>query len=160
MLVPLLIAVAGDVSGLAAHVARLGAVGAVAGDVAGLVAVVAGLVRAVAAALGAVPCDVPGLVTVVTRRLVRALRAFARYVSRAVTSVATVSLLLAVTREVSGAVALEALFALAVEARVTSALHASLGTLAGEVPRPVTLVAYARTHCRLDVKLLEHLNHY
>lgn len=54
---------------------------------AGLVAVVAGLVRAVAAALGAVPCDVPGLVAVVTRRLVRALRALARYVSRAVTSV-------------------------------------------------------------------------
>ena len=54
---------------------------------AGLVAVVAGLVGAVAAALGAVPCDVPGLVAVVTRRLVRALRALARYVSRAVTSV-------------------------------------------------------------------------
>lgn len=126
---------------------------------AGLVAVVAGLVGAIAPALGAVPCDVPGLVAVVTRRLVRTLRALARYVSRAVTSVATVSLLLAVSREVSGAVALEALFALAVEARVASS-DAALGTLAGEVPRPVALVAYARTHCRLDVKLLEHLNHY
>lgn len=55
---------------------------------------------------------------------------------------AIVSLLLAVPGEVSGAVALEALFTLAVEARVARG-HATLGALAGEVPRPVTLVAYA-----------------
>lgn len=52
---------------------------------AGLVAVVAGLVG-VAPALGAVPRDVPSLVAVVARRLVRALRTLARYVSRAITS--------------------------------------------------------------------------
>lgn len=87
MLVPLgLVAVAGDVSGLPAHVAGLGAVGAVARDVAGLVAVVAGLAGVVAPALGAVPRDVTGFVAVVARRLVGTLRALARYVSRAVTS--------------------------------------------------------------------------
>lgn len=126
---------------------------------AGLVAVVAGLVGAVAPALWAVPCDVPGLVASVTRRLVRTLRALTRYVSRAVTSVATVGLLLAIPCEVPSAVALEALFALTVETRVTSS-NTTLGALAGKVPCPVTLVAYTRTHCRLDVKLLEHLNHY
>lgn len=52
---------------------------------AGLVAVVAGLVG-IAPALGAVPRDVPSLVAIVARRLVGALRTFARYVSRAVTS--------------------------------------------------------------------------
>lgn len=146
MLVPLgLVAVAGDVSGLAAHVAGLGAVGAVARDVAGLVAVVAGLAGAVAPALGAVPRDVPRLVAVVTRRLVGALRALARYVSRAVTSVATVGLFLAVPREVPCAVTLEALLALAIEARVARG-HTTLGALPGEVPRPVAFVAYARTH--------------
>lgn len=88
MLVALgLVAVARDVAGLAAHVARLGAVGAVARDVAGLVAVVARLVGAVAPAFGAVPRDVPRLVARVARRLVGALRALARYVPRAVTSV-------------------------------------------------------------------------
>lgn len=144
MLVPLrLVAIAGDVSGLAADVAGLGAVRAVARDVSGLVAVVAGLAGAVAPALGAVPRDVTGFVAVVARRLVGTLRALARYVSRAVTSVATVSFLLAVPREVPGAVALEALFALAVEAGVATRGHAALGALASEVPRPVTLVAYA-----------------
>lgn len=76
-------------SGLAAHVARLGAVGAVARDVARLVAVVACLIGVVAPAFGAVAGDVPRLVAVVARRLVRALRALARYVSRAVTSATT-----------------------------------------------------------------------
>lgn len=86
MLVPLrLLAVARDVSGLPAHVAGLSAVGTIARDVAGLVAVVAGLVG-VAPAFGAVSRDVPSLVAVVARRLVRALRTLARYVSRAVTS--------------------------------------------------------------------------
>lgn len=85
-LVPLLLAVARDVARLAAHVARLGAVGAVARDVARLVAVVARLVGVIAPALGAVPRDVPGLVAVVARRLVGTLRALAGYVSRAVTS--------------------------------------------------------------------------
>lgn len=126
---------------------------------AGLVAVVARLIGAVASTLWAVPCDVPGLAAVVARRLVRTLRALARYVSRAVTSVATVGLFLAVACKVSSTIALEALFALAVEARIARR-HAALGTLAGEVPCPVTLVAYARTHPRLDVKLLEHLIHY
>lgn len=87
LVVPFLLAVPGDVAGLAADVAGLGAVGAVARDVPRLVAVVAGLVGAVAPALGAVPRDVPRLVAVVTRRLVRALRALARYVPRPVTSV-------------------------------------------------------------------------
>lgn len=129
---------------LAAHVAGLGAVGAVARDVAGLVAVVAGLVGRVAAALGAVPRDVPRLVARVARGLVRALGALARYVPRAVTSVATVGFFLAVTREVAGAVALEALFALTVEPRVARTnAAAALRALAGEVPRPVALVAYA-----------------
>lgn len=73
-------------AGLAANVARLGAVGAVARDVARLVAVVAGLVGVVAPALGAVARDVPRLIAVVAGRLVRTLRALARYVSRAVTS--------------------------------------------------------------------------
>jgi len=152
LVVPLLVAVARDVAGLAAHVARLGAIGAVARDVAGLVAVVAGLVRAVAPALGAVPRDVPRLVAVVAGRLVGALRALARYVPRAVTSVATVGFLLAVPCEVSGAVALEALFALAAEAGVSARRAAAPGpgaclrALPGEVPCPVTLVAYARTH--------------
>lgn len=87
MLVPLgVVAVARDMSGLAAHVAGLGAVGAVAGDVACLVAVVAGLAGGVAPALGAVARDVTGLVAVVARRLVGALRALARYVPRAITS--------------------------------------------------------------------------
>lgn len=90
VLVPLrLVAIARNVSGLAAHVAGLGAVGAVAGDVAGFVAVVAGLTRVVAPALGAVPRDVPRLVAAVARRLVGALRALARYVPRAVTPVHT-----------------------------------------------------------------------
>lgn len=143
MLVPLgLLAVARDVSGLAAHVASLGAVGAVAGDVPGLVAVVARLAGRVAPTLGAVPCNVSGLITVITRRLVRALRALARYVPRAVASVTTVSLLLAVACEVTGAVALEALFALAAEAGVARG-HATLRAFAGEVPRPVAFVAYA-----------------
>lgn len=87
MLIPLLVAVARDVSGLAAHVAGLGAVGAVARDVSGLVAVVAGLVGAVAAALRAVPRDVPSFVAVVARRLVGALRTLTRYMPGAVTSV-------------------------------------------------------------------------
>lgn len=86
-LVPLLFAVARDVPGLAAHVASLGAVGAVARDVTRLVAVITGLVGVVAPSLGAVPRDVPSLVAVVARRLVGALRALARYVPRAVTSV-------------------------------------------------------------------------
>lgn len=144
MLVPLLVAVAGDVSGLAAHVAGLGAVGAVARDVARLVAVVAGLVGVVAPALRAVPRDVPSLVAVVARRLVGTLRALARYVSRTVTSVATVGLLLAVPCEVSGAVAFETLFPLATEAGVAG--RSTLRAFTGEVPCPVALVAYARTH--------------
>lgn len=86
MLVPLFIAVAGDVPGLSAHIASLGAVGAVAGDVARLVAIITCLVGAIAPTLWAVPCDVPGLVAIITRRLVRTLRALTRYVSRAVTS--------------------------------------------------------------------------
>lgn len=53
---------------------------------AGLIAVVARLIRAVAPTLRAVPGDVPGLITVVARRLIRALCALARYVSRAVAS--------------------------------------------------------------------------
>lgn len=142
VLIPLLVAVARDMSGLAADVASLGAVGAVARDVPGLVAVVAGLVGVVAAALRAVPRDVPGFVAVVARRLVGALRALTRYVPRAITSVATVSLLLAVARKVPGAVALEALLPLPVEASVAGA-YATLRALAGEVPRPVALVAYA-----------------
>lgn len=108
---------------------------------AGLVAIVAGLVGAVAPALRAVPRDVPSLIAVVARRLVGALRALTRYVSRAVTSVATVSLLLAVAREVPGAVTLEALFALTIEARVAGG-HTALGAFASEMPRSVTLVAY------------------
>lgn len=72
-------------SGLAAHITGLGAVGAVARDVAGLVAVVAGLRARVTASLGAGPGDVTSLVAVVARRLVRALRALTRYVPRAVT---------------------------------------------------------------------------
>lgn len=56
--------------------------------------------------------------------------------------VTTVSLLLAVPGEVSGAVALEALFALAAEASIARG-HAALRTFAGEVPRPVAFVAYA-----------------
>lgn len=139
------VAVARDVARLAAHVARLGAVGAVARDVAGLVARVARLAGAVAAALRAVARDVARLVAVVARRLVGALRALARYVARPVTSVATVGFLLAVAREVSGAVALEALLALPVEPGVAGR-HAALRALAGEVAGPVTLVAYARTH--------------
>lgn len=55
---------------------------------AGLVAIVAGLVR-VTPALGAVSRDVPRLVAVVARRLIGALRALARYVSRAVASETT-----------------------------------------------------------------------
>lgn len=141
-----LVAVARDVPRLAAHVARLGAVGAVARDVAGLVAVVARLVGRVAPALGAVARDVPRLVARVARRLVGALRALARYVPRAVTPVATVGFLLAVAREVSGAVALEALLALPVEPGVAGA-DAALRALAGEVPCPVALVARAGTHC-------------
>lgn len=87
MLVSLgLLAVARDVSGLAAHVASLGAVGAVAGDVPGLIAVVTCLAGRVAPALGAVPRDVPRLVAVVAGRFIRALRALARYVPRAVAS--------------------------------------------------------------------------
>lgn len=57
--------------------------------------------------------------------------------------VATVGFFLAVTREVAGAVALEALLALTVEPRVARANAAALRALAGEVPRPVALVAYA-----------------
>lgn len=87
MLVPLgFVAVTRDVSGLAAHVAGLGAVRAVARDVSGLVAVVARLAGRVAPALGAVARDVTSLVAVVARRLVGALRALARYVPRAITS--------------------------------------------------------------------------
>lgn len=142
VLIPLLVAVARDVAQLAAHVARLGAVGAVARDVAGLVAVVARLVRVVAPAFRTVPRDVPSLVAVVARRLVRALRALARYVPRAVTSVATVGFLLAVAGEVADAVTLEALLPLSVEAGVAGA-HAALRALAGEMPCPVALVAYA-----------------
>lgn len=143
MLVPLVVvAVTRDVSGLAAHIAGLGAIGAVAGDVPGLVAVVARLAGGVAPALRAVARDVPSLVAVVARRLVGALRALARYVPRAVTSVATVGLFLAVPREMARAVAFEALFALAIEAGVARG-HAALGALAGEVPCPVALVAYA-----------------
>lgn len=44
----------------------------------------------------------------------------------------------------TGAVAFEALFPLAAEARVAG--RAALRALAGEVPRPVALVAYTRTH--------------
>lgn len=142
MLIPLLVAVAGDVAGLAAHVAGLGAIGAVARDVSGLVAVVACLVGVVAAALGAVPRDVPRFIAVVAGRLVGALRTLTRYMPRAVTSVATVGFLLAVAREMPGAVALEALLPLPVEPSVAGA-DASLRTLAGEVPRPVALVANA-----------------
>lgn len=142
MLVPLsFVAVARDVSRLPALVASLGAVGAVARDVAGLIAVVASLGGVVTPSLGAVPRDVPRLVAVVARRLVRALRALARYVSSAVTSVATVSFLLAVPRKMSDAVALEALLALAAEAGVTRT-HAALRALAGEVPGPVALVTH------------------
>lgn len=61
--------------------------------------------------------------------------------------VATVGLLLAVAREVAGAVALKALFALSVEAGVARRDAAALRALAGEVPGPVALVAHARTHC-------------
>lgn len=143
-----LITVARDVPRLAAHVARLGAVGAVARDVAGLVAVVARLVGRVPPALGAVTRDVPRLVARVARRLVRALRALTRYVPRAVTPVATVGFLLAVPRKVAGAVAFEALLALPVKPGVAGT-DAALRALAGKVPRPVALVARAGTHCNL-----------
>lgn len=67
--------------------------------------------------------------------------------SRAVTSVATVCLLLAIAREVTSAVTLEALFPLAAEARVAAdGAAAALRALPGEMPRPVAFVAYARTH--------------
>lgn len=56
--------------------------------------------------------------------------------------VTTVSLLLAVAREVSSAVAFEALLALPVKARVTGGNATPLCALTGEVPRAVTLVAY------------------
>lgn len=143
MLIPLLFTVARDVAHLAAHVARLGAVGAVARDVSRLVAVVARLVGVVAPALGTVPRDVPSLVAVVARRLVGTLRTLARYVSRAVTSVATVGFLLTVPCEMSNTVALETLLSLSVEAGVARADAAPLRALAGEVPCPVALVAYA-----------------
>lgn len=81
--------------------------------------------------------------------------------------VATVSFLLAVAREVAGPVALEALFALAAEARVAAGVAAAVapaaasaagraagGALAGEVPGAVAFVAHARTHCWNSVKLL------
>lgn len=141
-LVPRLVALARDVAGLAAHVARLGAVGTVAGDVAGLVAVIAGLRRRLSPPLGTVPCDVARLVAVVTRRLVRALCALARYVPRAVTSVATVSLFLAIPRKVSCAVALEALLTLPIETGIPRH-HAPLRAFAREMPGPVALVANA-----------------
>lgn len=149
-LVPVgVVAVARDVARLAANIAGFGAVGAVARDVPRLVAIVARLPRRVAPALGAVPRDVPRLVAIVARRLVRALRALARYVTRPITSVATVSLFLAISGEVPCAVALEALLALAVEARVARRHSAALRALPREVPRPITLVANARTHCNL-----------
>lgn len=79
--------------------------------------------------------------------------------------VATVSLLLAVACEVSGAVAFEALFALTAEAGVTwragaatVAAAAALRALPGEVPCPVTLVAYARTHrCNGEISMFRHI---
>lgn len=146
VLVPLgLVAVARDVARLAALVARLGAVRAVARDVPGLVTIVAGLTGVVTPALRAVSRDVPRLVTVITRRLIRALSAFACYVSCAVTSVATIGLLLAIPCEVTGAVAFEALLPLAAEARVARS-HAALRALAGEVPGPIALITYTGTH--------------
>lgn len=142
MLIPLgFLAVARDMAGLAAHVAGLRAVWAVAGDVPRLVAVVASLAGGVAPSLGAIPRDVPGFIAVVARRLVGTLGALARYMTGAVTSVATVGLLLTVACEVTSAVALEALFTLTVEARVAD--RTALSALAGEMPRPVALVANA-----------------
>lgn len=126
-------------SGLAAHIAGFGAVGAVPRNMPRLVAVVASLVGRVPPALGAVPRDVPRLLTVVARRLVGALCALASYVPRTITSVATVGFFLAIPGEMARAVAFKTLFSLAAEARVPST-NTALSTLAGEVSRPVALV--------------------
>lgn len=147
---------------LAAHVTRLGAIWAVARDVPRLAAVVARLAASrltFLPTLGAVARNVPRLVAVVARRLVRALCALAGYMSRAVTPVASLLLFLAISSEVSRAVAFEALLASAVVVPAVAPITgttatAALVALPGKVPCAITLVANARIHGLQNVLII------
>lgn len=149
-------------AGLAAHVTRLGAIGAVARDVPRLAAVVACLAAsglALLPAFGAVACNVTRLVAVVARRLVGALCALTGYMPCAVTPVAPLFFLLAISSKVSRAVAFEALFASAVVVTTVAPITgtttaAALVALPGKMPCAVTLVANARIHGLQNVLII------